>query len=50
MQTIVQRFGRLFSEAPLRDRESAYLNDATSIVDLEMRMREIDRGKFRNRF
>ena len=29
------------------DFELDYLNGATSPVDLEMRMREIDRGKFR---
>jgi hypothetical protein len=29
------------------DPELAYLNQATSQVDLEMRQREIDRGKFR---
>ncbi len=27
--------------------ELAYLNDATSRVDLEMRQRELDRGKLR---
>lgn len=29
------------------DPELAYLNESTSRVDLEMRQREIDRGKFR---
>lgn len=29
------------------DLELAYLNESTSPVDLELRMREIDRGKFR---
>jgi hypothetical protein len=29
------------------DPERAYLNEATSAVDLEMRQREIDRGRFR---
>ncbi len=28
--------------------ELAYLNDSTSRIDLEMRMREIDRGRFRH--
>ncbi|WP_153003791.1 DUF3563 family protein [Aureimonas ureilytica] len=32
------------------DREAAYLNEATSLVDLEGRQREIDRGRYgRNR-
>ena len=39
-------------KSALRSRSKAeveldYLNDATSRVDLEMRQREIDRGKFR---
>ncbi|ALN72016.1 MULTISPECIES: DUF3563 family protein [unclassified Aureimonas] len=37
---------------PIRDseREAAYLNEATSLVDLESRQREIDRGRYnRNR-
>lgn len=37
---------RLHSEA---DAELRYLNDATSPVDLEMRMREVDRGRFKSR-
>ncbi|MEW7008883.1 MULTISPECIES: DUF3563 family protein [unclassified Lentilitoribacter] len=31
-----------------RDAENEYLNTARNLVDLENRMREIDRGKFRN--
>jgi hypothetical protein len=31
------------------DPETAYLEEATSVLDLEMRQREIDRGKFRKR-
>jgi hypothetical protein len=31
------------------DPETAYLNEATSLVDLESRQREIDRGKFKRR-
>jgi hypothetical protein len=31
------------------DPEQAYLEQATSLVDLEYRQREIDRGKFRSR-
>lgn len=29
--------------------EARYLDEATSPVDLEMRMREVDRGRFRHR-
>jgi hypothetical protein len=29
--------------------EQAYLEEATSLVDLELRHREIDRGRFRRR-
>lgn len=32
------------------ERELAYLNGATSMVDLEMRQREIDRAKARRPF
>lgn len=32
---------------PSYDPALVYLNEATSPVDLEMRQREIDRGKFR---
>lgn len=50
MKNVLTRMNRLFNGTPRREREEAYLNGATSIVDLEMRMREIDRGKFQNRF
>ncbi|MEQ1900303.1 MAG: DUF3563 family protein [Devosia sp.] len=39
IRTVFRRTGR---EAA----EFAYLNEATSRVDLEMRQREIDRGRF----
>ena len=32
-----------------REMEMAYLNQSTSLVDLEYREREIDRGRFRSR-
>ena len=38
-----------FSGRNRRDPELAYLEEATSLVDLELRHREIDRGKFRRR-
>jgi len=31
------------------DPERAYLEEATSVIDLEARQREIDRGRFRKR-
>jgi hypothetical protein len=31
------------------DPEQAYLEEATSLVDLELRHREIERGRFRRR-
>jgi hypothetical protein len=42
---------RLVPRAPSEaEREMAYLNGATSLVDLEYRQREIDRRKIRNKF
>jgi hypothetical protein len=39
---------RMFSPAPSRrELEEAYLNQAVSRYDLERRMHEVDRGKFR---
>lgn len=44
------KFFDLFNpEKQRRNAESQYLNTATDIVDLENRMREIDRGKFSRR-
>ena len=37
-----------FRPRPRRDLESDYLNEATSRSDLEMREREIERGRFRH--
>jgi hypothetical protein len=48
MTSMFKRMSRMFSLAPQRHRENAYLNGSTSIVDLEMRMRDIDSGKFRS--
>lgn len=43
------KFFDLFNpEKQRRQAENNYLNTATDIVDLEGRMREIDRGKFRS--
>ncbi len=40
---------KLFTAPSTADRERAYLNESASQVDLEMRQREIDRGRFRQR-
>ena len=48
MRNILTRMNRALNGQSRREREEAYLNGSTSIVDLEMRMREIDRGKFRS--
>lgn len=44
----LSRFAHSFN-APTRERaEERYLEGSASIYDLERRMQEIDRGKFRN--
>lgn len=50
MRNILKRAGRILAIDPVKRRETAYLNEATSLVDLEMRMRDIDRGRFRGTF
>lgn len=47
MKTFFKNLFASFADHAQR-REEAYLNEATSIADLEMRMRDIDRGLFRN--
>jgi hypothetical protein len=44
---IIDTFKRAFAVRNRRDPELAYLEEATSLVDLELRHREIDRGRFR---
>jgi hypothetical protein len=46
---IIDNFRRALAVRNRRDPELAYLEEATSLVDLEMRHREIDRGRFRKR-
>ncbi|WP_421848812.1 DUF3563 family protein [Oricola sp.] len=41
------RFAHALSGPSRNDVENDYLNGSTSLYDLERRMREIDRGKFR---
>ncbi|MGK6312675.1 DUF3563 family protein [Neorhizobium sp. DT-125] len=43
----VRKFARAFRVPTVQDREIAYLNDAKDRIDLEYRMRQIDRGMFR---
>jgi hypothetical protein len=47
LRFLSRMFPRVPSEA---ERDMAYLNGATSLVDLEYRQREIDRRKIRNNF
>lgn len=43
----VRNFARAFRVPTAHDRELAYLNESKDRVDLEYRMRQIDRGMFR---
>ena len=43
----VRNIARAFRAPTDQDREMAYLNDARDRIDLEYRMRQIDRGMFR---
>jgi hypothetical protein len=50
MKNVFKRMGRFIVGETAREREQSYLEGATSIVDLEQRMREIDHGRFRSKF
>jgi hypothetical protein len=43
----VRKFARAFRVPTIQDREIAYLNESRDRIDLEFRMRQIDRGMFR---
>ncbi|RIY03418.1 DUF3563 domain-containing protein [Aureimonas flava] len=45
--SIARRLRSVFSAPSPEDRALAYLNESTSIADLERREREIDAGRFR---
>lgn len=45
---IMNRIAGAFHVPSREELETAYLNGATSLVDLENRQREIDRGRFRH--
>lgn len=47
MRKTVTKLRQLLASTHVRVREEKYLNEATSIIDLEFRQREIDRGMFR---
>ena len=46
---ILSRARDAISRARNFDPEQAYLEEATSLIDLERRMKEVDRGRFRRR-
>lgn len=45
----IKKAARAWNSLVSHDPERAYLDGATSLVDLEMRQREIDSGRFRRR-
>ncbi len=47
--TFTSRLRQAFRPATAETRAAAYLNEATSVSDLERREREIDQGRFRAR-
>lgn len=47
LNKIVNRFTGAFHVPSRHEIETEYLNGSNSLYDLERRMREIDRGKFR---
>jgi hypothetical protein len=47
MFNTVRKFARALRVQSAQDRETAYLNEARDRIDLEYRMRQIDRGMFR---
>lgn len=46
---LIQKFRSAFGTQNVKRLENDYLNEAVSIVDLESRQRQIDRGQFRQR-
>ncbi|TDK37168.1 DUF3563 domain-containing protein [Rhizobium deserti] len=48
MLNSVRKFAKAFRVPSVQDREMAYLGEAKDRIDLEYRMRQIDRGMFRN--
>jgi hypothetical protein len=46
MRRTVAKLRKFLAPVPVRVREENYLNEATSLVDLEYRQRQVDRGLF----
>ena len=46
---MIDNLKRAFAARNRRDAEALYLEEATSHADLELRYREIDRGRFKKR-
>ena len=44
---LIDTIASRFRSRSRTDLELDYLNEATSVIDLELRQREIDRGRFR---
>lgn len=47
MRHIATKFFEFLTHDPIKVREEKYLNESTSIIDLEYRQRQVDRGLFR---
>ncbi|MGE7370008.1 DUF3563 family protein [Neorhizobium sp. NPDC001467] len=43
----LRQFARALRAPSVQEREMAYLNESTDPIELEYRMRQIDRGMFR---
>jgi len=43
----LRQFARALRAPSVQDREMAYLNESSDAIELEYRMRQIDRGMFR---
>lgn len=46
MRKVAQKIRNFLAPIPVRVREEKYLNEATSLIDLEYRQRQVDRGLF----
>lgn len=49
MRRVLKAIGRLIESGSAEARERAYLDQSTSLADVERRIREIDSGRFRGR-
>jgi hypothetical protein len=46
----MRQLARALRAPTVQEREMAYLNDASDAIELEYRMRQVDRGMFRKSF